>query len=185
MEDYEIIRLYYDRSENAISETNVKYGRLCHHIAANILSSREDAEECVNDTYLGVWNAIPPKRPDRLSAFVSRITRNLALKRYEYLTAEKRNPEAACSLSELEECVSGGDAVENEMENRRIAEAISNFLWSEGETERYLFIRRYWYFDSVGELCGRLGFSRSRVTSMLYRSRKRLRDYLEREGIEL
>lgn len=127
MEDYEIIRLYYDRSENAISETNVKYGRLCHHIAANILSSREDAEECV----------------------------------------------------------SGGDAVENEMENRRIAEAISNFLWSEGETERYLFIRRYWYFDSVGELCGRLGFSRSRVTSMLYRSRKRLRDYLEREGIEL
>ena len=184
-EDYEIIGLYYDRSEDAIAETDVKYGSLCRHIAVNILASREDVEECVNDTYLGVWNAIPPKRPDRLSAFIGKITRNLALKRYEYLSAGKRNPEASCSLSELEECVSGQDSVESELEKRRIEKAISDFLWSENETARWIFIRRYWYFDSIEHIVGRSGFSRSKVTSLLFRSRKRLRNYLQKEGISI
>ena len=130
MEDRQIIELYWKRAEDAIRETDVKYGRLCHYIAQNILASPEDSEECVNDTWLGLWNAIPPQRPSRLSAFVGRITRNLALKRFDYLTAAKRSPEAICSLEELGDCVSGRASVEDELENRRMEEAIDTFLKS-------------------------------------------------------
>ncbi|MDE7260602.1 MAG: sigma-70 family RNA polymerase sigma factor, partial [Oscillospiraceae bacterium] len=159
MEDNRIIDLYWARIEDAIRATGEKYGRLCHCIANNILASHEDCEECVNDTYLGLWNAIPPERPVRFSVFVSRITRNLALKRYEYLSAAKRNPEAVCSLEELEDCVSGGDTVESEMENRRIEAAIDDFLWQQGEEKRHVFILRYWYFASIGDISRRTGFS--------------------------
>ncbi|MDD6023951.1 MAG: sigma factor, partial [Oscillospiraceae bacterium] len=107
MEDNEIIDLYWQRQEQAIAATDMKYGRMCMYIAGHILSAREDAEECVSDTYLACWNTMPPKRPNVLSAFVSRITRNLSLKRYEYLTAEKRNQNAAVSLEELGDCLSG------------------------------------------------------------------------------
>lgn len=185
MEDNSIIQLYWERSEQAISETDSKYGRLCRYVAMNILKNREDGEECVNDTYLGLWNAMPPQRPSRFSVFVSRVTRNLALKKYEYLSAAKRNPEAVCSLSELEECVSGQDAVENELENRRIEQAISDFLWQQDEEKRVIFLRRYWYFESIDDICRHSGYSRSKVTSMLHQTRKRLRTYLEKEGIEV
>ena len=185
MEDHLIIQLFLERSESAVLELARKYGGLCRSIARNILKNSEDAEECFNDTLLAVWNAIPPKRPDRLSAFIGKITRNLALKRYEYLSAGKRNPEASCSLSELTECVSGQDSVESELEKRRIEKAISDFLWSENETARWIFIRRYWYFDSIEHIVGRSGFSRSKVTSLLFRSRKRLRNYLQKEGISI
>ena len=185
MEDAAIIQLYWERSEQAISETDTKYGGLCRYVAGNILQSPEDREECVSDAYLGLWNTIPPKRPDRFSVFVSRVTRNLALKKYEYLSAARRNPEAACSLSELEECVSGGDAVESEMENRRVGQAISDFLWQQEEEKRVIFLRRYWYFESIDDICRRSGYSRSKVTSMLHQTRKKLRTYLEKEGIEV
>lgn len=185
MEDRQIIELYWKRAEDAIRETAEKYGRLCRHIAQNILSSPEDSEECVNDTWLGLWNAIPPKRPDRFSAFVGRITRNQALKRFDYLTAAKRSAEAVCSLEELGDCVSGRESVEDEMENRRIEEAIDSFLWSLGEEKRTIFIRRYWYFDSIDRICRHTGYSQSKVRSMLFRTRQKLRDYLESEGIEL
>jgi protein-tyrosine phosphatase len=124
MEDERIIALYWARDEDAIAETSSKYGKLCHLVAANILSSREDSEECVNDTYLGLWNAIPAQRPSRFSVFASRITRNLALKRFEYLSAAKRNPETVCSLEELGDCVSGKETIESELENRRLEQTI-------------------------------------------------------------
>ena len=110
----------------------MKYGRLCRYIAQNILASPEDSEECVNDTWLGLWNAIPPQRPSRFSAFVGRVARNLALKRFGYLTAAKRSPEAVCSLEELGECVSGRPGVEDELENRRIETFFSNILTFKG-----------------------------------------------------
>ena len=185
MDDFEIIGLYWTRSESAIAETDRKYGKLCRYIAMNILANREDSEECVNDTYLGAWNAIPPQKPTRLSAFLGKITRNLALKKYEYLSAAKRNPEAVCSFSELEDCVSGHDALETELESRRIEEAISNFLRQLSAEKRTVFLRRYWYFDSIASISARCGFRESKVTTMLYQTRKQLRMYLEKEGITL
>lgn len=183
MDDNKIIELYWARLEDAIRETSVKYGKLCRFIADNILASREDSEECVNDTYLGLWNAIPPERPVRFSVFVSRVARNQALKKYEYLSAAKRNPEAVCSLDELGECVSGKDDIETELENRRIEQAIDDFLWQLSEEKRNVFLRRYWYFESIEGICRQTGFSRSKVKSMLYNLRRKLRTHLEREGI--
>lgn len=185
MEDEKIIGLYWDRNEDAIIETSSKYGKLCFLIANNILANHEDSEECVNDTYLGLWNAIPQQRPSRFSVFVSRITRNLALKKFEYLSAAKRNPEAVCSFEELGECVSGKAYIENELENRRIEQAIDAFLWQQGQEKRNIFIRRYWYFESIEKICVRTGYSQSKIKSILFNMRQKLRDYLESEGIEL
>ena len=185
MEDSNIIALYWARSEAAISETAEKYGKLCRFVAGNILASPEDSEECVNDTYLTLWNSIPEQRPQRFPAFISRITRNLALKKYEYLSAAKRNPSAVTSLEELGDCVSGAESVETELENRRIEHAINAFLRQLNEEKRSIFIRRYWYFESIDTLCLRTGFSRSKVTSVLFQLRKKLRIYLESEGIEV
>ncbi|MDE5596733.1 MAG: sigma-70 family RNA polymerase sigma factor [Lachnospiraceae bacterium] len=185
MEDSKIIELYWEREEEAIKETSLKYGRLCINIAKNILSSYEDSEECVNDTYLVVWNAIPDERPNIFSAFISRITRNLALKKYEYISAAKRNPAATTSLEELGECVSGTDSVESEVEKKRVESAINKFLWQQKKEKRNIFIRRYWYFDSIENICRDTGFTQSKVKSMLYEMRQKLRKYLESEGIEI
>ena len=185
MDDIKIVELYLSRSEDAIAETDLKYGKLCRYVAMNILRNNEDSEECVNDTYFGAWNAIPPQKPNRFSAFISRITRNLALKKYEYVSAAKRNPEVLVSLTELEECISGQEYVEAELENKRIEKAISDFLWQQDIEKRTVFIRRYWYFEPIDSICKRYGFSRSKVTSMLYQTREKLRQHLESEGIEL
>lgn len=185
MEDNEIIALYWKRMEQAITETDRKYGELCYHIAIHILSRREDAEECVSDTYLGAWNAMPPHRPKLLSAFISRITRNQALKKYEYLSADKRNPNAAVSLTELTDCLSGGCSPESLLENRRIAESISAFLWKLDQDPRNIFLRRYWYFDTVGEIAQRFQCTPNKISAILYRTRKQLKAYLQQEGIEL
>ncbi len=185
MDDKALIDLYWAREEAAITETASKYGKLCACIAHNILRDPEDCEECVNDTYFSVWNAIPTQRPARFSAFIGRITRNLALKRWEYLSAAKRNAAAVMSLDELSDCVSGAPGVENELENRRIEHAIEAFLWAQDAEKRNIFIRRYWYFDSIQTICKQTGFGESRVKSILSRMRQRLREYLESEGIEL
>lgn len=185
MEDSQIVELYWERKEEAIKETSLKYGRLCTNIAKNILSSYEDSEECVNDTYLVVWNAIPDERPNRFSAFISRITRNLALKKYEYLSAAKRNPAAITSLEELEDCVSGTDSIESEVEKGQIERAIEQFLWRQKEEKRNIFIRRYWYFDSIESICRSTGFTQSKVKSILYELRQKLRKHLESEGVEI
>lgn len=185
MEDKIIIELYWERKEEAIKETALKYGKLCTYISRNILSSQEDTEECVNDTYFAVWNAIPNERPNIFSAFISRITRNLALKKYEYLSAAKRNPGAIASLEELGDCISGTESVESEIEKRRIESTIDTFLWQQSEEKRNIFIRRYWYFDTIESICKSTGFSQSKVKSMLYQMRQRLRKKLESEGIEV
>lgn len=185
MEDNKILQLYFERSEEAIVQTDAKYGRMCRHIAGNILRSTEDSEECVNDTWLGAWNRIPPEKPQRFSAYIGRITRNLALKRYAYLSADKRCAEAVYSLSELGDCVSGADSVEDELSCRAVERAISDFLWQQDRVMRVIFVRRYWYFDSIDDICRRTGYSQSKVTSILFRMRKNLREYLEGEGVKV
>lgn len=185
MEDHQIIELYWARVEDAIRETTSKYGGLCRSIAGRILQSPQDSEECVNDTWLSLWNAIPPHRPKRLSVFAGRVVRNLALKKFDYLTAARRNPEAVRSLEELGDCVSGRETVETELENRRIEQAINRFLRQLGEEKRNVFLLRYWYFLSIEDICRRTGYSESKVKSMLSRTRRALRHDLEQEGIEL
>ena len=137
MDDLKIIELFLSRSEEAIAETELKYGKLCRYIAMNILRNIEDSEECVNDTYFGAWNAIPPQKPNRFSVFISRITRNLALKKYEYISADKRNPEVLVSLTEIEECVSGQDCVEAELENKCIEKGNQRFSMATGYNCNY------------------------------------------------
>ena len=185
MDDEKIIELFWQRNEDAITETASKYGKLCRFISANILSRPEDCEEVVNDTYLAAWNSIPRQRPNRFSVFISRIARNLAMNRSDYDSAAKRNPEAVCSLEELAECVSGKENVENEVENRRVEELISAFLWEQPEEKRHIFIRRYWYFESIASISSRTGYSESKLKTLLFRMRKSLREYLESEGVEL
>lgn len=185
MDDETIINLYWARDESAIAETSAKYGGLCNHIAHNFLARHEDVEECVNDAYFAVWNAIPDKHPSRFSVFIGRIVRNLALKKYEYLSAAKRNPSAVTSLEELGDCVSGTDNVESEIQKKQIERAITGFLRQLDEEKRNVFIRRYWYLDSIETLCKYTGFSQSKIKSMLYEMRRKLRKYLEREGIDI
>ena len=185
MEDEKIIDLYWNRDQGAIGHTAEKYGSYCGRIAKNILLNKEDCEECVNDAYLAVWNAIPTQRPNRFAAFISRITRNLALKKYEYLSADKRNPSAVMSLDELGDCVSNEYRVESEVEKRHIEQTINIFLGKQSAEKRNIFIRRYWHFDSIDSICKLTGFSQSKVKSILYEMRLKLRKYLESEGIEV
>jgi len=184
MDDLEIIELYFARDEMAIKETAVKYGKLCYSMAYNILNSKEDAEECVNDTYLGVWNAIPPLRPDNFMAFISRIARNQSLKRFEYLKREKRSYGIVVSLSELDEVV-GDDNINTNISAEEIGVLISRFLREQKEDVRNVFIRKYYFFDSVRDIAKRYSFTESKVKNMLYHTRNKLKDYLIKEGIVL
>lgn len=184
LDDKMIVEMYFARDEEAIRLTAEKYGRLCHRIAYNILGNNEDSEECVNDAYMGVWNAIPPTRPNNFMAFVSRITRNLSLKRFESLMRQKRSPAMSVSLSELEEILSDG-SIDADMTDERLGELISSFLRGEREEVRNVFIRKYYFFDSTREIARRFAFSEGKVKSMLYHTRNKLRDYLTTEGIEI
>lgn len=179
MDDPAIIELYFARSEQAIDETDKKYGKLCRSMASNILSSDEDAEECVSDAYLSVWNTIPPTRPNNFTAFLCRIVRNLSLKRLDYNTAQKRNGNVTVPLSELEEVLH--TAREPELEE--LGKLLSRFLRKEKADARNVFIRRYYFFDTVADIAERYSFSESKVKSMLYHTRNRLRAFLKREGI--
>ncbi len=181
MDDATIIELYFARNEQAIRETDNKYGKLCLHISKNILSNTQDAEECVNDTYLAVWNKIPPTRPERFSAFLCKIVRNLSLKKTEFANAGKRNRNATVSLEELEAVLPDRSRV-HDVESEELARAISRFLADEKETSRYVFIRRYFFFDSISEIAKSCSFTESKVKNMLYHTRNRLRDYLRKEG---
>lgn len=186
MQDDRIIALFWARNEQAIRETSEKYGKLCFSIALNVLHDSKDSEECVNDTWLGAWNAIPEARPKNFSAFLARIVRNLALKRYEYRSAQKRNfSGAAVCLDELAECVSGRASAEDEWESRRIETLLNRFLAELPEQKRNVFLLRYWFFESVEEIGKRTGFSGSKIKSMLFHMRRKLRAFLESEGVEL
>ena len=178
MEDQQIIRLFFERSEQAITELSRKYGALCFQIADNILDDPQDAEECVNDTYLAVWNTVPPQRPSPLRTFVCKIARNLAVKRYHADTAAKRNSRYDAALGELEECLPGRDSVEGEYEAKELSLAISAFLRTLNYTDRFIFMRRYWYADSYADIGRLLGITESNARLRLMRMRKQLKTYL-------
>ncbi len=179
MDDKSIIELYFKRNEDAIKQTEAKYGKLCYGIAFNVLGNKEDAEECVNDAYAGVWRAIPPTKPNNLMAFVSRITRNVSLKRLEYLTRDKRCNNIKVSLDELEAVLPDERLVEDE----NIVKLINDFLLSQKADARNIFIRRYYFFDSLSDIAKRYAFTESKVKSILFRTRSKLRDYLIKEGV--
>lgn len=184
MDDLRIIELYFERNEQAIKETDLKYGKLCHSIAYNILNNREDSEECVNDTYVGVWNAIPPTRPNNFIAFICRITRNLSLKRLEFIKREKRSAEVLLSFEELAAVLPDERYAPN-ISDEDIGKVISKFLRNEKEDAKNVFIRKYYFFDSIGEIAKRYSFTESKVKNMLFYTRNKLKDYLIKEGVEI
>lgn len=186
MEDNLIIELFWSRSEQAISETSKKYGSFLLGIARNILSSHEDAEECVNDTYLNTWNAIPPSRPNAFRCWLGRITRNLSIDRYHYLHTQKRGGgETAMILSELEYCIPSDETVERHLEEAQLAGLISSFLKEQTKESRIYFVRRYWYGDTLAQIAARYGVTQSKVKSSLFRTRRALQAFLEKEGVFL
>ena len=184
MDDLKIIELYFERDEQAIKETDAKYGKLCQRIAYNILNNHQDSEECVNDTFVGVWNAIPPARPNNLMSFVCKITRNLSLKRLEFMKREKRSADVLLSLDELEAVLSD-DRYAPDVSDEEVGKLISKFLRTQKEDVRNVFIRKYYFFDSIGDIAERYGFTASKVKNMLFYTRNKLKDYLIKEGVEI
>lgn len=186
MDDNKIIALYWDRSEQAISETAKKYGRYCYYIAYSILHNDEDSEECVNDTYLRAWDSIPPQRPNKLQTFLGKITRNLSLNKWEKLSAEKRGAgQASFILDELLECIPDEKDAAHPVENMVIRDVLDRFLDELPAETRKMFVRRYFYMSPVKEIASEYGLSESKVTVTLFRTRKKLKTALEKEGISL
>ncbi len=184
MDDTQIVELYWARKESAIEETTAKYGSYCRSIAGNILNNQDDAEECVNDTWLGAWNSMPPHRPSVLSTFLGKLTRRISIDKWRHVNAKKRgNGQLPLVLAELEDCISDGKSIEEETERKLLTEVISAFVKSLPETEQKVFLCRYWYMDSVGAIASRFRFSESKVKSMLSRTREKLRVRLEKEGL--
>ena len=183
MLDSQIVQLYWDRDERAIPETAAAYGGYCYTIAHNILGSTQDAEECVNDTWLRTWNSIPPHRPVTLSPFLGRITRNLALHLFQRTHAQKRGGSALdLVFEELADCVSGGESAEQVVDEQELKAAINAFLAALPARKRKIFVRRYWYADSVKQIAARTGTSENSVSVTLHRLRAELRQYLEERG---
>lgn len=186
MDDNGIIQLYWDRNDRAISATSEKYGRYCRAIAKNILNNEEDAEECVNDTYLNAWNSMPAHWPRQLETFLGKITRNLSFNKYKRSHAEKRGGgEIALVLDELAECVSGTDPVEQTVDRQELSKAVNTFLKSISTEKRNIFVRRYWYADPVSDIANDHGMLPGTVSKTLERTRKQLKAYLTERGFEL
>ena len=186
MEDSNIIALYWERDESAIAETALKYGNYCNKIAENILHNRQDAEECVNTAYLKAWEKIPPEKPNILSAFLAKITRSTALDTYRRLHAEKRGGgEMPLIYDELEDCVSDKSNPQGSAERNEIIKAVNKFLSGLPKKNRMIFVSRYCCCESLSELALRFGMSENNLSVNLSRTRKKLRDYLEKEGFEL
>lgn len=183
MEDTKIVQMYWDRDPDAIVHTADKYGAYLRTIAVNIIGSHEDAEECVNDTYLRAWNAMPPHKPQVLSAFLGKITRNLAFDRYKRRAADKRGGgEISAVLDELSELISDTEELEDALYEKELISAINVFLGTLSPDKRCIFVRRYWYADSVSDIAVRLGKKEGAVSMMLGRLRRQLRDYLTERG---
>ena len=186
MEDNQIIQLYFDRSEDAISQTAVKYGKYCHTIAYNILHNFKDSEGCVNDTYWKAWGIIPPRRPKKLASFLGKITRNLSLDKYRHYTADKRGGgEFSIALDELGDCVSSLGNMDDYTNEMVLVDTLNRFLASLSAEHRKIFMRRYWYISSVKEIADDYGITESKVKMSLLRSRNQLKAVLEKEGIAL
>ena len=183
MEDTQIIDLYWDRDQGAITATAGKYGGFLHTLSWNILRSHHDAEECVNDTYFRAWNAMPPERPDALRAWLGRITRNLSLDRWKAGRTQSRGAGMETLLGELDECIPDHRGPEQAAEERVLAECVSAFLRGQTADNRYIFLRRYGYGEDIAAIAKRRDCGESRVKSALFRTRKALRAFLEKEGI--
>ena len=179
MEDFQIIALYNSRDPKAIDETHTKYGRLCYGIANGILRNKEDSEESVNDTYMAVWNAIPPENPEHFSAYLCGIVRNVSLKKYEYRHAAKRNERLTAPLDELENVLSDSsyEAI-RKLEAEELGRTINGFLRTLPRDERNIFIRRYWLFHNIKQIAADFSYSESKIKSLLFRTRNKLREYL-------
>ena len=183
LEDSKIIALFFERSEQAIAELDRKHGAAVRKTAANILDSRQDAEEIANDTYLGVWNTVPPQNPNPLVSYVCRIARNLALKKYHSNTAKKRCGQYDLVLDELEECIPSSVNIEAEYEAKELSTAISRFLDTLSYEDRYCFVRRYWYADTVSDIAAQTGGNSHRISVRLFRTREKLYRCLKEEGL--
>lgn len=185
MEDKDIVELYQRRDQTAVDETAAKYGGLCLSIARNILGNQQDAEEAVNDAYLDAWNSIPPHCPTVLSTFLGKITRRICIDKWRKRSADKRGGgQVAIALDELEECIPNGEDVEKAVEAKLLSEAIAAFVRDLPDTERSVFLCRYWYMDSIEAIAKRFGFTQGKVKSMLHRTRGKLRERLIREGLQ-
>ena len=185
MEDKQIVELYWARSESAISETANKYGRYCHYIAYQILTNDEDAKEVVNDTYLKAWNTIPPQRPDPLKPYVGTISRQLALNVYKEQHTQKRGGQVPLVLDELSDCIPNPENHENIGESIALSEALSRFFRALPQKTRNIFIRRYFYMSPVAEIARDFSMKESNVTMHLLRTRRKLEQFLKKEGFDV
>lgn len=183
MEDEEIIDLYWSRQESAIYETNKKYGNYCNTISFNILQSKEDSKECVNDTYLKTWNSIPPQRPNSLKSYLGKIVRNLSLNKYEKKRAKKRNGTVEIALEELNECISSNNDMEKECNGKELVQMLNDFLSELSQEKRKIFLERYWYLYSIKEISLKNKISENNVKIILMRIRNKLKSYLEEGGL--
>lgn len=185
MEDEAIIQLFNERSEMAIHRTTEKYGSYLMKICMNVLNNREEVQECTNDTYFTAWNQIPPDQPRRFLPYLGKIAKNIALNRYDYLKASKRNNHFDVLLSELEDCISDTNQTENYVLEKELAATISLYLRTLEEKPRNMFVRRYWYSDSIRDIAKIFGISNGNAKVILHRTRKDLKIYLEKEGYDL
>lgn len=182
MEDEKIIEMFFERSEQSIRELDIKYGKVCRKLSYNIVNSRQDAEECVNDAYLGAWNAIPPVKPDPLLTYICKIVRNISLKIYYKKEAAKRNSTYTIVMEEIEAYIAGPDTVEAEIEAKELARIIESFLDTLTAENRVIFMRRYWFSDSCKDIAGFVGLSEKNISVRLTRIRQKMKSYLaERE----
>jgi len=183
MEDRMIIKLFFNRSETAITETNNKYGKFCHNLSYNILHDHRDAEECVNDSYLGLWNSIPPNNPDPFITYLCKIVRNLSIKRYQKNTAQKRNSFYDTAIDELEEYLISDDILENQINSNELTAVIENFLDTLSAENRILFLKRYWFYESYDIIAKQFGITEKNLSVRLTRIRKKMRKYLIERGV--
>ena len=181
LEDEKIIDLYWERSESAITETDKKYRSRCIYVARSVLNDISDAEECLNDTYLTAWNMMPPERPKFLSSFLFKIVRNHSLNKLRFHNNSKRKKDISFSTEELEECVDGNSSVEDKFDESEVVNAINEFLESLKKDRRYIFVRRYWYLDSIADIAGHCSMTEDNVMKILSRTRMQLKEYLKRK----
>lgn len=185
MEDGQIVGLFWARSEEALRAVDETYGGLCRSLALNILNDRQDAEECVNDAYLGLWRAIPPARPAPLRAYLCRVVRNIALNAYYKKRAARRSAAGCVPFEELEDCLAGADEAVQALETKELARCIERFLDTLNQEDRVIFLRRYWFADSCRQIAGRVGLSEKNVTVRLARMRRKLKEHLAGEGVSV
>ena len=185
MEDNEIIELFWQRSQRAIAETDQKYGGRLQTLSMNILHDRQDAGECVNDTYHATWNTLPPERPNYFFAYLAKLARNFSFGKYDYYHAQKRCVTVVELSDEIENCIPAPNDLEQKLDSKEIGRIISTFLYEQSSEMRAVFVRRYWYMDPIKDIAEMFQISESKVKSILFRMRNKLREHLEEEDIHL